>query len=196
MRKKGVFVLLGFLFVFFQKAEWDLAQKGNIIWDVEYWFQILLISLVAGVLLGCIVSFLVQHISQWINVKERKKKVSLVEKGILPKRAFVGVFLLIVLCWIPCYLAYYPAICSYDIWIQTGQIVEHSYNDHHPIAHTLLIEAAMRAGNAVFGDSNTGIGIYAFLQILFLAGNFAYGSFLLNRLGGVPSRKFWSCYMS
>lgn len=189
MRKNGLFALLGFLFVFFQKAEWDLAQKGNIVWNAEYLFQILLISLTAGVLLGCAAGFLVQRISQWIKEKEKKtdeKKPSLAEKWVLPKRAFAIVFLLIVLCWIPCYLAYYPGICSYDTDVQTGQIESHSYNDHHPIAHTLLVEAAMNAGKAVFGDSNTGMGIYAFLQILFLAGIFTYGSFLLNRLRTAP----------
>lgn len=103
------------------------------------------------------------------------------EKQILPKRAFAITFLLIVLCWIPCYLAYYPAICSYDILIQTGQIESHAYNDHHPIIHTLLLETAMKTGKTAFGNINTGIGIYGLLQLLFLAGAFTYGSFLLNR---------------
>lgn len=189
MKKSGPFIIVGILFVFFQKAGRDLARNGNIVWDTAYWIQILLISLAAGALLGCAIAFGIRRLCQWLDAGERKANILppfLAKRPILPKRAFAIVFLLIVLCWIPCYLAYYPAICSYDIFIQTGQIESHAYNDHHPIIHTLLLETAMKVGKAVFGSINTGIGLYGLLQLLFLAGAFTYGSFLLNRMRVSP----------
>lgn len=98
-------------------------------------------------------------------------------------KIFLISLFLILLCWIPCFLAYYPAVCAYDTTIQTGQIADRSYNDHHPIAHTLLLQGAMELGEAAFGSVNTGVGIYTGLQMLFLAGSFAYGIVLTGRLG-------------
>ncbi|MCM1326832.1 MAG: DUF6020 family protein [Bacteroidales bacterium] len=181
MRRNGLFVLLGFLFVFFQKAERDLAQNGNIVWNGKYLLWILLISLAAGGLLGYAAGEAVHRIPTLLS-----KKFLHGEKRVLPAGAFAIIFLLIVLSWLPCYLAYYPAICSYDTDVQTGQIESHSYNDHHPIAHTLLLEGAMNIGKNIFGDTNTGIGIYGCLQLLFLAGAFTYGNYLVNRTGSSP----------
>lgn len=197
MGRNKFFVLLGFLFVFFQKAEGDLARHGNIIWDAGYWFRILLISLAAGTLLGCAAG----EAARFAAGRRKPQGVpgdSMGEplcagaeggrsrKWVLPGWAFALVFLLLVFSRMPAYLAYYPAICSYDMDVQTGQIVDQAYNDHHPIAHTLLIRAAMDAGKALFGEVNTGIAAYSFLQILFLAAAFAYGSFLLNRRRAHP----------
>lgn len=177
MRRNGLFILLGFLFVFFQKAEGDLARNGNLIWNAGYLFRTLLISLAAGALLGYAAGEAVRAVSERRKAQDAQDAI----KWLLPGWAFAVVFLLLVLSRIPAYLAYYPGICSYDMDVQTGQIVDQTYNDHHPIAHTLLIRAAMSAGKVFFGEVNAGIGVYAFLQILFLAGAFTYGCFLLNR---------------
>lgn len=91
-------------------------------------------------------------------------------------------WLLLFLSWFPGFLAYYPAICAYDTPVQMGQIVDGLYVDHHPIAHTLLMEGFMKLGGAMFGDVNTGIAIYAVVQMLFLAFGIAAGIALLRRL--------------
>ncbi len=98
------------------------------------------------------------------------------------KKVFCYSLFLIILCWLPSYLAYYPGICSYDTTIQLAQIVQDSFNDHHPIAHTLLLKGAMALGESVFGNVNTGIGIWVALQMVFLAGAFAYGITILHKL--------------
>lgn len=175
--KKGypLYSLLGFLFVLFCKAEADLAACGNIVWNGSYLLELLAVSLVAGILLGCILCFM----SYRLSARERKQECGQVFLG--QGKVFWIALALIVLCWVPCYLAYYPAICAYDTNVQTGQIVDGAYNDHHPIAHTLLVAGAMEAGERLFGDVNTGIALYAALQMLFLAGALAYGISLLNR---------------
>ncbi len=83
--------------------------------------------------------------------------------------------------WIPAFLAYFPAICAYDVVYQTGQIVENYYIDHHPIFHTLLIKCAMMLGENVLGSMNRGIGCYTLCQMLFLASAFAFGIAMLWR---------------
>ena len=76
-------------------------------------------------------------------------------------QVFLGsLLLLLCLAWLPVYLAYYPGICAYDAPVQTGQIVEHYYFDHHPIVHTSAFTGNAVAGNAaVFGSVNAGMAL-------------------------------------
>lgn len=112
----------------------------------------------------------------WGNIKVKRQSVT---GGVV----FWGSFLLLALGWLPGYLAYYPAICSYDCPTQIGQIAENSYIDHHPIAHTLLIKGAMSFGENVFGSTNRGIGFYALVQLLLLAAVFAFGIWRIYKRG-------------
>jgi hypothetical protein len=103
------------------------------------------------------------------------------------KTGFISSFILNVLSWLPAYLAYYPAVCSYDMPIQTGQVLEGRYIDHHPLFHTLLLKAFMELGDRAFDSVTIGIGLLAAAQILFLAAVFAYGFSCAARRGA----KLW-----
>lgn len=92
-------------------------------------------------------------------------------------------FGLMLLAWLPGFLAYYPGICAYDTPIQMGQVVSGSYIDHHPIAHTLLLKGAAAAGEAVFGSVNAGIAIYVLFQMTFWAVSLGAGIAFLERRG-------------
>lgn len=183
----SVFGIMGFLCAFLWKAEWDLAADGNILWTGSYIAEILIFSLLAGVLGGGGICFLIYQSAEgkWSRLggKVRKSLDKLTVSQIALGKIFVGSLLLTILCWVPCYLAYYPGICSYDTTIQLGQITEGPYIDHHPIAHTLLLQGFMRLGELLAGSVNVGIGLYAAVQMLFLAGAFAYGITQVYRCG-------------
>lgn len=87
--------------------------------------------------------------------------------------------------WFPCYLAYFPAIYSYDGEPQLIQYTQHTFNNHHPIAHTLFIGACYDAGRFLQQKLHCpldGMAIYAFLQMVLLSGAFACGfAFLICR---------------
>lgn len=180
----------GHVVPFFWKAEHDLAAQGNLIWSCSYIISILLLSVVAGGTLGVLLCF---GISKYFNSREKGEKGQTSptansqthKKNVLATissgKFFLGSFLLIALAWLPIYLAYYPAICSYDTTIQMGQITTGPYIDHHPIAHTLLIRGSMWMGEVLFHSVNDGIAIYAFVQMIFLAAMFAYGITMLRR---------------
>lgn len=174
-----LFVGLGFLFAFFCQSVYVLNTRGNILWTGLFLLKIMGSSLFFGGGAGALLCFLIYRRPDRQRKEEQSFAVSVPSAGVV----FAGAFLLIVLSWLPAYLAYYPAICAYDMPIQTGQIVSGNYNDHHPIAHTLLIQGAMAVGEKVFGDVNTGIGLYGFLQLLFLAGAFAWGIAMVCRCG-------------
>ena len=48
-------------------------------------------------------------------------------------------FLLPFLCFLFRYIAYYPGGFSYDVLNQLGQAISNSYEDWHPVIHTLLV---------------------------------------------------------
>lgn len=179
-----IFCLLGFLFVFFYKTGKDLADTGNILWTTGYSLQVLAVSIVFGCLLGIAICFVIYRLTGSTSGKKlphKESKIGQFIAGLSERKVFWGSLVLILLAWLPAFLAYYPGNCAYDTPIQTGQIVGNSFNDHHPIAHTLLLKAAMWGGSTVFDNVNTGIAAYTLVQMIFLGVVFCYGLTLLHR---------------
>ena len=187
------------------------APLGNIEWTAGYAARLLAISLAGGALFGVACRFFGGYVRRLIDGKTvdgkpadgkpadrktvdgkpagRKLTDSEPADGISAdsarKAGGLGLISmgLLLLSWLPGYLAYYPGICAYDATIQTGQIVSGAYNDHHPIAHTLLIAGSMSIGEGLFGSVNAGIGLLVFLQMLLLAAVFSRGIVWLYRKG-------------
>lgn len=202
-RRKGYVLLcvLGCLFVFFVKTEKDLAANGNILWTAGYVGSTLAWSVILGCLLGIAGTRVVCHIAENIAARQNSQTQSRDNmdgadgrrKAIGYKRfaawiqnrsgrqVLLGSLLLLLLAWLPVYLAYYPGICAYDAPVQTGQIMEHYYFDHHPIVHTLLLQGMLWLGSRIFGSVNAGMACYTAAQMLLLAGSMAYGMWVLHR---------------
>lgn len=179
--------MIGFLFVFFWKTEKNLADWGNVLWTARYTWTTLAVSLVLGAGIGCAFGYLFYKLADREMCKREKIQTKIWNvfcshiAAWKPTHVFFISLALIVICWLPTYLAYYPGICAYDSPVQTGQAVDSSYVDHHPIVHTLLIKAAMDFGTKVLGDTNAGIAIYTVFQMLFLACAMSYGLKMLHQ---------------
>lgn len=191
-RRKGCILLcvLGCLFVFFAKTEKDLAAAGNILWTAGYVGSTLLWTVVIGCLLGGIGIWVIYRLldNSGRTAKDTGKKkatgydrLSVWLQNRTGIQIFFGSLLLLLLAWLPVYLAYYPGICAYDAPVQTGQIMEHYYFDHHPIVHTLFLQGMLWLGSHIFGSVNAGMAVYTAVQMLLLAGSMAYGMFTLHR---------------
>ncbi len=183
MKRKGylAYGIIGWLFVFCWVTERELAEKGNIVWNGGFLGKLAALCLAAGTLGGAFVFWLLLQGKRLLQGMVIGKGVSVASSGawLSPRRTFWFSWLGIWLLWFPGYLAYYPAICSYDTPVQMAQIVEKAYNDHHPILHTLLLEGAWRLGG-LLGHVNWGIGLFVLLQMLFLSGVFALGIAVLR----------------
>lgn len=178
-----MFFVTGGLFAFCCLTGKKLAAEGNIVWTGGYLFRTLLLSLLVGGLAGDILCFGMYRSA--VRVKKQRREAFRWQN--CPKGAvFGGSFALLLAGWLPGFLAYYPAICTYDSPIQAGQIAENSFIDHHPLAHTLLIKGAMDFGKSVLGNVNAGIAAYALLQLFMLAAVFALGILWLYGRGTRP----------
>ena len=198
-RKGGILLcILGCLFVFFAKTEKDLAATGNIVWTAGYVAGTLLWTVLLGCLLGGIGTWGVYMVLTRCNSRDRAtasddkqckgnvrfpgiKKLSAWIQKRSDLQVLFGSLLLLVLAWMPVYLAYYPGICAYDAPVQTGQIVDHYYFDHHPIVHTLFLQGMLWLGSHIFGSVNAGMALYTAAQMLLLAGSMSYGLLALHR---------------
>lgn len=189
-RRKGIVLLsvLGCLFVFFAKTEKDLASAGNILWTAGYIGSTLLWTVVLGCLLGFLGTWVVHRLWNRAQTAEDtgKKQAAWYARlsAWLQRRSgvqiFFGSLLFLLLAWLPVYLAYYPGICAYDAPVQTGQIMEHYYFDHHPIVHTLFLQGMLWLGSHIFGSVNAGMAFYTAVQMLLLSGSMAYGMLVLH----------------
>lgn len=201
-RRKGYLLLcvLGCLFVFFVKTEKDLAANGNVLWTAGYVGSTLAWSVILGSVLGMVGTRVVYHIAENTAARQKCQTQSQDnmdgaggrQKATGYKRfaawiqnrsggqVLLGSLLLLLLAWLPVYLAYYPGICAYDAPVQTGQIMEHYYFDHHPIVHTLLLQGMLWLGSHIFGSVNAGMACYTAAQMLLLAGSMAYGMWVLH----------------
>lgn len=76
--------------------------------------------------------------------------------------------LLIFLCWLPVFLAYYPSVFAYDAEGQLYQVIAKDYSTHHPLLHTLFLGAFFQLGDAV-GSYQTGMAVHSVVQMLLMA---------------------------
>ena len=78
----------------------------------------------------------------------------------------------IFVCWLPVFLAYYPSVFAYDAEGQLYQVIAGDYSTHHPLLHTLFLEAFFRLGGRL-GSYSTGMAVHSVVQMLLMAGAFA-----------------------
>ncbi|MDE7358389.1 MAG: hypothetical protein K2N39_02955, partial [Lachnospiraceae bacterium] len=89
--------------------------------------------------------------------------------------------LLIFLCWLPVFLAYYPSVFAYDAEGQLYQVLAGDYSTHHPLLHTLFLGAFFRLGMAL-GSCSAGMAVHSVVQMALMACGFGWAlSFLYQR---------------
>ncbi len=98
-------------------------------------------------------------------------------------KGFLLTWLVIFICWIPVFLAFYPGAFVYDAQDEYVQVATRTFTTHHPLMHVLLLGGSVCFGNKFLGSYNAGIALYTLFQMIVLSGVFAYTvSYLRNRL--------------
>lgn len=108
------------------------------------------------------------------------------EKGICPQgqrpawQPWLFYAAVILLCWIPVFLAYYPSVFAYDAEGQLYQVIARDYSTHHPLLHTLFLGAFFRLGGAL-GSYSVGMALHSVVQMVLMAAAFGWALSCLYR---------------
>ena len=160
-REKALFGLLGALFAFSCVLNARLEVKDWTGWDG------LLLCMGAGICFGPCLGEGFIRLSYVL--KKQKTPVSLT-----PRKAFWSSLIILLLCWLPVLLAFYPGITGYDIDGQAYQIYSGDYNTHHPLLHTLFLGLFMKLGNWLTGSYSIGYGWHTIAQYVLMGASVAY----------------------
>ena len=116
-----------------------------------------------------------------LNTESKLKGLYKAYIDILHKKPFTIAVVTVFVILIPCLIAAYPAIFMGDTRVQLAQAFNSSsynhYNveygatkldNHHPLAHTMLMYICVKIGVAVTGSWNVGMFIYTLIQYVFM----------------------------
>lgn len=81
----------------------------------------------------------------------------------------------ILLCYVPVFLAVYPGFFVYDAQDELLQVVTRNFSTHHPLLHVLALGGIIQLVHKVTGSYNLGIACYTALQMAGMACIFAWG---------------------
>lgn len=113
--------------------------------------------------------------------KIEKQSIIRIERKIGYKTFLMNIFLLLI-CWIPVLMAYYPGIFAYDASVQIMQVIDGNYNTHHPLLHTYLLGSLFCLGTKL-KDANLGVLIYTVFQMLIMSSVFSLFLCYIKRKG-------------
>ena len=171
-RLKRYTLTLGLLFSLMTAFGHAIEQFGRVPYESgRFWFAILVFSWVFSAVLRLV----------WQGVFSVEAQL---EGGkCLPgwmnavcRRMFARMWLpaaVLLMCWLPCYLAVFPGNFVYDATEEYYQIT-YGYDGDFPMLHSALIVRILAYARALTGSYNVGIAIYTIVQMVLLALMFAY----------------------
>ena len=189
--KKIFKVILSLLFSFFMVLGYSYSKINS--WDMIFantfqLFKATIVFIGYYILFRAIINYLFDELFQNIKIKETTNKVY---NFIFIKHSFIMPLAIILVCWLPYIIAYYPGIVMQDSSRQIEQfygydIPENSstnsinlidenvkITNHHPVTHTIILGICTQFGKLI-GNDNIGIFTYTILQVILFASTFAY----------------------
>lgn len=136
------------------------------------------------------VSLFIMMFRHWQDIKKVLRECVLNRLGeriANSNKFYFVIWIGLLICWIPAFLAVYPGIYSYDAGPQVWQIfAKAGLSAHHPVIHTLLLDGCFYLGHAITGNYNTGLLIYTLVQSVFMAACFAYAIYCMRKNRVLP----------
>ena len=103
------------------------------------------------------------------------------EDANISKASFVKVFILLLICWLPYWLTYFPGSVMWDPFNQLNQYFGvFNWSDHHPVFSTVIYGFIMSLGRNIVND-NFGVFLCALYQHILLAVSVTYGIYILSK---------------
>ena len=91
-------------------------------------------------------------------------------------KIFMVSFFIILLCWLPYFLALFPGELSVDSMAELNIIVNDFTNmsNHHPMIHVLFIAIPFKIGMFLFNDINLAVACFSIIQMIVMSSIFSY----------------------
>ncbi len=177
MRERRAFCCAGIPAAFFALMTvlgTQMRTAGALVWPI--WKRTLLFLvwlLVYGAAL-----YGVMH----LNGRKRTEKDSRFSRIV---SSWIVVFVLLVLCWLPAWLAFWPGSFSPDSITQFYAYYNEDHSAHHPLLHTLLLGFCMVLGidASPEGYATGGLALYCGIQLVLTAGCVAAAVSWMRRRG-------------
>lgn len=83
-------------------------------------------------------------------------------------------YILILMAWLPFFLAFYPGNLSPDSYSSIHQAINQINSTAHPVLFTLLVKLCVQTGLLFFGNMNAGVAVFSVVQMLILDGILTY----------------------
>lgn len=102
------------------------------------------------------------------------------------RKSFCAAYAVILAGFLIPFATYYPAIMAYDVIPQLDQIKISGYTTHHPLIHTFMLACSLKIGQIlplVHNADRAGLAVCSILQMLIVAGCFAYVYTYMRRKG-------------
>ena len=149
----------------------NLQVKGQSIGN----FQDAMFSLFKIIFLSIIFIIIHYFVLELVEkIKNKNNNKNLVVNNKLKKYNWLKYFLIIILCWIPVLLAFYPAIISYDGGYQIRDFFFRGKMEHHPYIITIIYTTFYRLGVNVLNSATLGMLLFSVFQMTFMALIFSY----------------------
>lgn len=97
----------------------------------------------------------------------------------LPQGAYMAVMLL---CWLPLLLAYFPGMLNYDFPGEYEQCLTSSYSSAHPLLHSALVSAVISLGETLHSRT-FGVLLLSLLQMALFAAALSYACVFAQKKG-------------
>ena len=146
------------------------------------------LNLILFILLFIMFRYLISHLFNYFDKNNdhslSKNKFSI----FFDNHPFITSFIIILICWLPYFILFYPGILSPDPSFQIKQFfgIPNKYSsyvvllddaqiitNHHPVLHTLLLGGCLKLGH-YFNNDNLGLFIYIIIQSIVFISTLAY----------------------
>ena len=108
---------------------------------------------------------------QWLEKRSHLERAKSCWTRLLFSKTWLLMVILLI-CWLPCYLSIYPGNFSYDSGIEYNQCA-YGYNNAMPFLHSFLLVNVLLKSMVVTGSATIGIAVLTIGQMFLLSGLFA-----------------------
>lgn len=194
---RRTFTVLAFIFSLFMVIgySFDVTNSNELIVGSFFLFFLCCLRLIGyfvffNVTLNVIYNFIISY-----NFKEFKHKNSFIKT--FEKHPFLFSLIVLLICYIPYMIVYYPAVINYDAANQIKEVmgIHTRYVDSvvlinenvfitnfNPVLHTLLLGGLFKLGYN-FGSVNFGLFLYSMIQVSFVIFTFSYAISFMYKQG-------------